>query len=362
MVDTASREAQKTIRVLLLALLMVCGLELVLQVRSHVQRGQSVFNLVTAETRYVHHPITGLKLLRPDRVFRGSEQVIRTNSLGLRSANVSPGRAPDSLRLAILGASTVMGAYAKDNDKTLAGFLEKKLSAEWPGRQVEVINAGIAGYTLYDQQKMLETVVAPLAPDRVLVYPGFNDFADYCGAPMPAKAAFSRKGLPTFAPPAWVLSIDLVLKNTVFLRHKPQAPVSYKDARTIDLGPYRQRLRKLMDSAERLGVPLLMLTNARAYQRDQAPGEQSRLAETARYFNPCFDVEGLHTLYERHNDAIRAEAKRAGVPAISLGEQMRGGRPYFADSTHFSERGEELAANIILAAIRDELSVTHAKR
>ena len=61
-------------------------------------------------------------------------------------------------------------------------------------------------------------------------------------------------------------------------------------------------------------------------------------------------------------DGLVAEAKRAGVPAISLGEQMRGGRPYFADSTHFSERGEELAANIILAAIRDELSVTHAKR
>lgn len=139
MVRNTNREGRKTIRVLLLALLMVCGLELVLQVRSHVQRGQSVFNLVTAETRYVSHPITGLKLLRPDRVFRGSKQVIRTNSLGLRSANVSPARAPDSLRLAILGASTVMGAYAKDNDKTLAGFLQRKLSAELPGRQVEVI-------------------------------------------------------------------------------------------------------------------------------------------------------------------------------------------------------------------------------
>lgn len=362
MAGTASREARKTILVLSLALVMACALELVLQVRSHFRRGQSVFNVMTAETRYVNHPTSGLKLLRPNHVFRGSEQIIRTNSLGLRSAELSPQREPNSLRLAIIGASTVMGAYAQDNDKTLAGFLERKLRAEWPGRHVEVINAGIAGYTLRDQQKMLETVIAPLAPDGVLVYPGFNDFADYCGPPAAAKATFVRKGLPAISPPTWVLSIDLVLKNTVFLRQKPQAPISYKDARQIDLQPYRRRLNALIRSAARLDVPLMLITNARAYQRNQPPDEQTRLAETARYFNPCFDVEGLHTLYERHNDVILAEAKRAGIPAIRLGEQMRGGRSYFADSTHFSERGEDLAASVILAAIRDEFTVTHANR
>lgn len=209
---------------------------------------------------------------------------------------------------------------------------------------------------------MLETVIAPLAPDGVLVYPGFNDFADYCGVPAPRKMAFVRKGLPAITPPSWVLSIDLVLKNTVYLRLKPQAPINYKDARTIDLGQYRQRLSDLVNSAKRLGVPLLLITNARAYRRDQPLEEQSRLAETARYFNPCFDVEGLHTLYEMHNAEIVAAARRGGIRAISLGEQMRGGRSYFADSTHFSERGEELAATIILAALKDDLAIAHAKK
>ena len=49
--------------------------------------------------------------------------------------------------------------------------------------QVEVVNGGISGYTLADEQALLEKVLAPLDPDLVVVYPGFNDFAGYCRPP-----------------------------------------------------------------------------------------------------------------------------------------------------------------------------------
>lgn len=348
------REARKAISIIVFAVIIFIGIEVVSQVRSHFRRGQSVFNAIVAETRYVVDPASGLKVLRPNRVFKGSEAIFRTNSLGLRSAEISVHRSPGSLRLAIVGASTVMGAYAKDNDKTFSAFLEKKLRAEWDNGAVEVINAGIGGYTLNDERMMLERIIAPLTPDMVLVYPGFNDFSDYCAPQENSSPTFSRKGLPELKVPSWLLSTDLVLKNTVFLRQKPESSVSYKNVRTVDLEPYRKRLTALVDSAKKLGVPVILITNARAYQRDQQRAEQSRLAESARYINPCFDVEGLHDLYDMHNVAISKEAERAGVALLLLGEKMVGGKRYFSDSTHFSEQGEELAATIILEFIKNQ--------
>jgi hypothetical protein len=352
--DDKDQGSRKVVIALLFAILFFFSFEFLLQVRSHLRRGQSVFNAITAETRYVIDPTTGIKVMRPNRVFRGSEAIFRVNSLGLRSAEISRHRLPGSLRLAVIGASTVMGAYAADNDKTFSAYLERLLGSEWTTGPVEVINAGIAGYTLNDQRKMLAKIIAPLEPDLVLLYPGFNDFSDYCVPPANVSPRFVRKGLPTITMPAWLLSTDMILKNTVFLRSKPNSPKSYKDARTLDLEPYRSRLVALLDSAKALGVKVALITNARAYQRDQPIAQQARLAETARYFNPCFDVQGLHTLYETHNRAIAEEAEHRGVPVLLLGEKMVGGQAYFSDSTHFSRLGEETAATIVLQLIKGQ--------
>jgi archaeosine-15-forming tRNA-guanine transglycosylase len=56
-------------RVVLLTVLLIVALEFALQVKSHLFRGQSVFNLLSNQTRYVMNPDSGLKTLRPESGF-----------------------------------------------------------------------------------------------------------------------------------------------------------------------------------------------------------------------------------------------------------------------------------------------------
>ncbi|HKO88840.1 MAG TPA: GDSL-type esterase/lipase family protein [Burkholderiales bacterium] len=334
-------------RVLLSAIVCFVLVETALQWRSHVRYGQSVFNAIKKESLYVTDRRTGLKTLRPHSGFAGSQAVIQTNSLGLRSAEISPVRRKGDLRIAVVGASTVMGAYAASNDDTFAAILQRELRALYPERQIDVINAGIAGYTLLDQALMLKHRVAALQPDFVIVYPGFNDFGRYCSKQNRTATPAKLQGLPLVELPSWLLSLELITKNTVFLRTTPKAAESTVDPRNLNLNEYRDRLETLTHTAEELGLKLIMATNARAYRPDQPLKEQYALSETARYYNPCFDIAGLHALYDLHNEIIREHAAARDIPLIPLDEMVPGGKKNFADASHFSPEGEKLVAQQI---------------
>lgn len=342
------RPGRKLSIALLTAFLLLLALETAMQIRSHIRNGQSVLNAFTQETRYVVDPRTGLKVLRPNHVFLGSQVEMRTNSLGLRSPEIDPVKKPGVVRIAVIGASTVMGAYTARNEDTFAMRLGKLLGETYPRLHFEVINAGIAGYGLIEQSQMLEKIVLPLAPDVVIVYPGFNDFAAYCrddsDKPGTAKRP-GRHGLPIIETPVWLLSIELLTKNTVALRTPPvSSSTTTRSVDTLDFSDYRKKLDVLGNVALRSKIPFVFSTNARAYRPEQSLDEQKALSETARYYNPCFDLDGLHALYDAHNKEIKAAAERFGFPVIPLDQEIPGGRTYFVDASHFSNAGEQLAA------------------
>lgn len=340
---------RKVTLMLAFALLLFIALEAALQIRSHIRYGQSIFNVLTAETRYVIDVRTGLKVLRPDHVFRSKQIEVRTNSHGLRSPPVSPIKAPLTYRIAVVGASTVMGAFAASNEATFSYRLAKLLNdAEHEtGKRYEVINAGIAGYGLAEQAQMIEKMILPLDPDLIIVYPGFNDFGGYCqadggGALRPQPR---RQPLYQLETPSWLLTVDLIRKNTVSLRSPPANTAEFRSPQELDLAPYRTRLDNLIGTVKDAGLPLLLATNARAYRPSQPIEEQLVLSETARFYNPCFDLAGLHALYDLHNAEIKDAAADHGTFVIALGELIPGGREYFVDASHFSPRGEETAAH-----------------
>ena len=95
------------------------------------------------------------------------------------------------------------------------------------------------------------------------------------------------------------------------------------------------------------GVTIVLSTNARAYRPEQPLDEQRRLSETARFYNPCFDLSGLHTLYDIHNNEIENIGEALDIQVLNLGMLIPGGSQYFSDASHFSEQGEQLAADNI---------------
>lgn len=338
------RDWPRPIVAVLLAAVLFAAVELALQWRSYLRTGQSVLTRLQGESTYLKDPGTGLMLLRPNHVSGGEQQTLRSNSHGLRSPEIALRKPEGTLRIAVLGASTVFGAYAPDNGGTFPALLEQRLRQRAPQRPVEVINAGMVGFGLRDQAVLFDKIVSRFAPDLTVVYPGFNDFGAYCRGAA-AGDRWRPQPLLGIELPRWLLSVELLLKNTVPLRTKPEGLERLKDAASLDLGPYRERVRALIGTLRSHGTQVLIARNARSYRPDQPRALQLELSTTARFYNPCFDLDGLHLLYDRHNDAIAEEAAALGVEVLALDEVVPGGRDHFADASHFSERGEQLVAD-----------------
>jgi lysophospholipase L1-like esterase len=81
----------------------------------------------------------------------------------------------DSLRIVALGSSSTEGAGASTPEMTYPARLERLLRAAWPGRRVEVINAGRSGETSGEMLARLEADVLARRPQLVVWQAGGNE-------------------------------------------------------------------------------------------------------------------------------------------------------------------------------------------
>lgn len=353
---------RKTRNTLIMTVGLLLLVEIALQIRSQIRYGQSVFNILSNETTYVFNEELGLKLLRPDHVIDGSQAVMKTNSLGLRDEPVLMPKPTGQYRIAVVGASTIMGTYTRNNQDTLSYRLQQILNETTnSARTFRVINAGIAGYSLNDQRRLVERLLSTLDVDHYVLYTGFNDLGAYCrtNSESSDKADYS---LPKLVLPKWLLTTELITKNTVALRTTLAKQETLIDPQSVDETDFRKNMAKLAMSLQATGKPVLVVGNARAFRRDMPYEQQQSLSETARYYNSCFDIAGLHELLDRHNDIIREQSVAHGLRYFNLQQQLPGGSEWFGDATHFSIKGSQRAAAIIAQYLRADLEPPMAVR
>jgi len=96
------------------------------------------------------------------------------NSMGLRDDEFPMEKQPGELRVITMGDSCTFGDGVA-NWETYANVLEDMLSKNIPGKSVQVINAGVPGYTSYQVRQYLERELLKFKPDLVVIYVGFND-------------------------------------------------------------------------------------------------------------------------------------------------------------------------------------------
>lgn len=325
------------------ALCLLITAEILLQIRSQIRYGASIFNVLANETTYQFSEDLQLKLLRPGAVIEGSKAVIETNKQGLRSPDLSEKKEVGAIRVAILGASSVMGTYTRANKDIISYRLEIYLDEFFPDRRIDVINAGIAGYGLDDQRRMFENLIVPMQPDVIVWYSGFNDISGYCHK----KSKSVRASLPQLQLPNWLLSIELITKNSVGLRTVAAGKKDMLNPETLDLSRYGENVKRFLDTVKSRDVAMVVATNARAFRADMPLDEQLKLSETARYYNDCFDLAGLHTVYDAHNELLANLAEGYGFPVLRLDQQVPGGKTYFGDATHFSVEGSDYVAQLL---------------
>jgi lysophospholipase L1-like esterase len=100
-----------------------------------------------------------------------SNQALRVNALGFRGDDVEVPKPDGTFRIVALGDSMTFG-FGVFDDQTYAARLAERLSAN---TRVEVVNAGVTGYSSWQSRKYYETVVRRLDPDLVVAMFGYPD-------------------------------------------------------------------------------------------------------------------------------------------------------------------------------------------
>lgn len=109
--------------------------------------------------------------VRPKLAYR-----VRINDLGFRGRDFPRAKEPGVLRVLCVGDSYTFGEYV-DDDATFPAALERKLR-EAGNSAVEVINAGVNGYTITDEAAFLREKGFDLHPDAVVLGFVLNDLTD----------------------------------------------------------------------------------------------------------------------------------------------------------------------------------------
>lgn len=152
-----------------LALVEVASRVLVRATLSENERASLV--LPFEQIPYRPHPYLNWENL-PSRTTRDGE---RHNADGFRGPERPVAKAEGTYRIACLGGSTTYTQRVKEFE-TYPAQLEAFLVAQSPGRTIEVLNAGVKGYTTAESLMNLAFKVLDYEPDAIVVYHAVNDF------------------------------------------------------------------------------------------------------------------------------------------------------------------------------------------
>lgn len=330
-----------------MALLATLGLllllEIGLQIRMYLLTGQMAFG-VASPSLVIRDKATGLRLLRRNFRVEGRKMVVETNSLGLRGPDIPRMREAGEWRIAMVGASSIFGATTARNEETVPQRLERELRHRMPDRPVTVINGGIPGYSIEEVTRQLEHVIAPLGPQMVLFYPGFQQISGSCRQRGDSGAIGMR--LPYVTLPKWSLTYDLIYKNAAFLREKPRLKPAARSP-VFDVAAYRESLERLHEAAHSAGAELVLMTAARGWREDLPLEDNLVLSRNIRHFANCLDTASLIAATDLYNQTLRDHADEKGLMLIDLAREVPGGFAHFDDGNHFSAKGEALVARLI---------------
>ncbi|MHC4661502.1 MAG: SGNH/GDSL hydrolase family protein [Planctomycetota bacterium] len=121
--------------------------------------------LLTRARIFYSHPFLNVEL-RP-----GTKQ---SGSMGFRGHDVSVPKPAGKIRIFCLGGSTTYG-HGLPAEKSYPAQLDMLLKEKFPGRDMEVVNAGVPTYCSLSSLINLQCHILPLQLDIICVYHGAND-------------------------------------------------------------------------------------------------------------------------------------------------------------------------------------------
>ena len=265
--------------------------------------------------------------------------------------------APETaLRVLFAGGSTVQG-YPHPKRLSAASYLQEMLRDLHPGRQIEVINAGITAVSSFAVARTVEDGVAALPIDLVVVYTGHNEFYGVYGS-----ASVDQGGGSLWSKRVHYALMHLRLTRLVGgvlaafrgpgseptalveVMGRAGAVPAHDPARARAAANLEGTLRDLADFCRRSGVPLVLCT----------------LASNERGFAPARGEPPLENLERTRYQDLLAAGGRQYSAAAAL-ESLQRARVLWEDDAylhflrghHLESLGDGTAARTAYQQARD---------
>lgn len=297
---------------------------------------------------------------RPHARLPGTDE--RLTGRGLRAPDFADAKTPGTTRIVCMGDSSTFGFSHYGSGllgfhPTYAEILAAILNADGR-RRVEVINAGVLGYTTLNGLRQLDHVVRPWRPDVVTIRYGVNDYLRYFPVYRLARE-------PRAAPVRWLQRILLEqqsfqllvrLRDLRFVR-RPEETVmaagAFPRGPQIPPAEFEYNLRCLVERARAIGSRVVLLTAPLAPPGSTTPTDEA-LMRAAGYAG----YEELAAQHARYADIVRSVAADLDVPLVDSVRLMaaRGLGHYFTghDLFHPNGAGHIAIAEDLAATLRAE--------
>lgn len=265
------------------------------------------------------------------------------SSQRFRGPEVALAKPPQTRRVICYGDSNTDGPPAGG---AWPEALAEMLHQDAAGSHVEVLNAGVAGYSSYQGARRFEQEVDVYRPDVVLVSFGWNDAANAIGADdktFAATTAFQAADPWRVHLRRMLFRYDTVLVTARLVtasRAVPQGPQATVLGARVSVDDYAENLRAIARRAAAARVRLVLMTRPhreRETELAQFPGWRRRVPE--------------------YNAAARRVADEAGVPLVDAQRAFDGQLAAFADESHLTRDGHRHLGQLVHDVLREHALV-----
>ena len=294
-------------------------------------------------------------VMRPGegRLFESSWWI---NRRGFRGPEIELAKG-DHFRIVALGESTTFGDTLRPGDRTwpeiLAARIADELVCEKP---IQVINAGVPGWTLANQLARLGRDVFPLSPDVIVSYHGYNGFP-YLVSQIPAVQVGAVPEAPP-RPSPFLAQLESAARVWWFERRYRAAQAI--DARVLEMdvqtSRYAELYRRLISETRARGIDLVLCSFSMAVTPESPD-------EVIRFYEPVFPDLRAGILANRlHTQLVRQLAASEAVPLVDTQPGLDGAwQDAFADPIHFTQSGRERLAAHVFEGLRPRLAASSAR-
>lgn len=295
--------------------------------------------LYISDRRLHHRMAANWSGFFPEEIVQGvgrSEVPIRTNSLGLRSAEVTEPKPAGVFRILVLGDSVTFGWGLRGED-TYPSQLASLLATLRPNQRFEVINAGVSGYGTWQQASWLQDTGLDLQPDVIVVQTHLNDASDDLWGTL-GQGAGGEGWLARHSQLARL--VQRVLGSAAPDNSTPCAADWKVGTDQVCWQRTEQLLDELHGEAGAAGVTAVLMPSPMRWQVEPGVRDARAWVDAARY-----------------QDVLRQYAADSGwifvdpLPAFRKSQAENSGQSLFLDVGHPNEAGQRLMAQEIFNAL-----------